>query len=66
MEFPVLYAGWELDYKGWIMERSDKTRYLVLTDDGREYEAEPKDLKERIEEYERVIELSKKALGELG
>lgn len=65
MEFPVLLEGWELDYKGWVMERPDKTRYLLLTNHGRHYEAKPEELKERIAEYQRVMELSKKALEEL-
>jgi len=65
MEFSVLWEGWECDSKGWVKEREDKTRYLVLTDHGSPYEAKPEDLLNRIKSYEEVIELSKKALGEL-
>lgn len=51
-EFPVLWKGWEGDSNGWVVERQDGTRVLLLTNHGREYEAKPDAVLERIAEYE--------------
>lgn len=60
--FPVLWEGWACDSTGWIIEREDGSRYLRLTNHGSPYEANPEELLERIAEYEKVINLTRKAL----
>lgn len=63
LEFPVLFAGWEMDSKGWIAElNTDKSKVLVLTNHGVEYLADRSELQARIREYQRVINKSEEAL----
>lgn len=62
-EFPVYYHEWEMDGTGWIMQRPDGTRYLKMTSHGREYEAEPDELTEKIAEYENAIDQTREALA---
>ena len=64
-EFPVLWLAWEIDSKGWVAEREDGTKTLILTNHGSEYEAEPEILEDRIAEYQRVIGETQKALSML-
>jgi hypothetical protein len=64
-QFPVLWEGWEIDSKGWVAEREDGTRALILTNHGSEYEADPEILEDRIAEYQRVIVETQKALSML-
>lgn len=63
LEFPVLWEGWKHDSKAWVMERPDGTRYLRMTNHGNKYEANLRELQALITEYQRVIDLSKKALS---
>lgn len=60
--FPVLYEGWETDNSGWVAERPDGSRCLIMTSHGAEYEADPKELEERITLYKQALEDSEKAL----
>lgn len=60
--FPVLWHEWECDGTAWVMEKEDGTRYLIMTNHGGEYIAEPSELTSRIYYYESVIKDSKKAL----
>lgn len=62
LQFTVLWAGWECDSVAWIMERPNKTRYLLMTNHGGKYEAEIDQLHERIAEYEDVIAQTRKAI----
>jgi hypothetical protein len=62
LQFTVLWAGWECDSAAWIMERPNKTRYLLMTNHGSKYEAEIDQLHERIAEYEDVIAQTRKAI----
>lgn len=65
-EFPVLWDGWECDSKAWVAERQDGSRCIIMTDHGGEYEANPKEVRDRIAEYQSVIAKSEKALEMLG
>lgn len=60
--FNVLYAGWELDYVAYIGEKDDGSRCLIMTNHGREYEADISELEHKIVEYEMVLADSRKAL----
>lgn len=62
LEFPILYQGWELDDKGWVMEREDGSRYLLTTNHGSHYLGDPERLRDKIKEYEEAIELTEEAL----
>lgn len=61
LEFPVLWEGWDCDSRAWVMERPDGTRYLRMTNHGSPYESSPKALNSRIDEYERVLRLTRNA-----
>lgn len=51
-EFPVLHAGWEMDAKGWVIEKEDGTRAVLLTKhDANEYEAPVSELIAKLAEY---------------
>jgi hypothetical protein len=60
-EFQLLHAGWELDDKGWIVERGKK-RFIVLTNHGVTYVAKKNELKAKIKEYSKAIKQTEKAL----
>lgn len=62
LEFPVLWEGWDCDSKAWVMERPDGTRYLRMTNHGNQYESNPRELHDRIAEYERTLRLTRNAL----
>jgi len=63
--FRVMWAGWYSESAAWVMEREDGTRYLQMTNHGTLYEAGPKELIEKIEEYRGAIATAEKALKEL-
>lgn len=60
--FRVLWIGWECDSEAWVMERSDGSRYLVMTNHGEKYNASPEELVERITEYQNAIYQTYRAL----
>ena len=60
-EFEVLHTAWELDYKGWVVESSG-VRKLILTNHGVTYVAKKSDLKKKIQEYNKTIKGTEKAL----
>jgi hypothetical protein len=62
LEFPVMYSGWECDEKGWVKERADGIRVIVLTDHGVPYEADPKVLRDRMDAYRDALAKSREAL----
>ena len=62
-EFTVLWEGWECDSVAWVVEKSDGSRRLVMTNHGSPYEADPQELRDRIAEYQRVIAESEMALA---
>lgn len=60
-EFPVLHQGWDMDGKGWVVER-DKKRFIVLTNHGSPYIANKKELEMQMKKYSDISEKTKKAL----
>ena len=62
-KFPVLWEGWECDSLGWVVEDDDGSRFIVMTNHGSPYEADPQELRDRIAEYHRVITESERALS---
>jgi len=60
-EFPVMWAGWDVDWQGFVVEKNGKPR-LVLSDHGSFYFAKNKELEEKIAEYREAMKLSKQAL----
>lgn len=60
--FDVLWCGWELDSRAWVVETEHGKRKLIMSNHGGKYFAKPKDLERKIIEYEIAIENSKKAL----
>lgn len=65
-EFPVLYAGWEMDDKGYVVQANDGTVMLVMSSHGRLAVADAADIEEKITEYQTAIDASRKALSLLG
>ena len=61
--FPVLYEGWDMDEEGYVKETENGDRYLVLTSHGREYKADPQELRDKIDEYRNAIKMSEHALS---
>ncbi len=61
-KFPVLWECWECDSEAWIMEKLDKTRYILMTNHGSKYIANKGELWDRIEEYKTVIRKTETAL----
>jgi hypothetical protein len=66
LTFPVLWAGWECDDEGWVVELKDGSRALVMSSHCHESIVEPGRLQEKIAEYEEAAHASKKALALLG
>lgn len=61
MHTDVLWAGWECDYTAWIIQENGKN--ILLTSDHGEIKVTDKEfLQNKIKEYEKVIEKSKKML----
>jgi hypothetical protein len=50
LEIPVLWAGWELDDKAWVVERNGERR-LIVTSHGGEYFVGVEFLTEKLAEY---------------
>jgi hypothetical protein len=63
-EFPVLWAGWEMDNKGWIAEK-DGQRVIIMTSHGGEYVGTEAELAERMEQYRLALEATQRAVGML-
>ncbi|MBF0399027.1 MAG: hypothetical protein HQK78_19790 [Desulfobacterales bacterium] len=61
-EFPVLYAGWELDYKGWIGIDEENNKHIILTEDRHAYISDENELLDKIKEYQDAIDRTEKAL----
>ena len=62
-QFPVMYSGWECDYNGWVVEEiASKERKIVLSNHNTLYFADIKEIEECIDEYQDVINKTKKAL----
>ena len=64
-QFDVLYAGWECDSEAWVVRFTDGSIGLILTDHGRLYISNISELENRIEEYQKVILDTKKAISML-
>ena len=66
-EFPVLWGGWEMDQKGWIVRRqsSGKTA-LVLTNHGTPYFANKKEIQGKLDQYKEAVDKTERALQLLG
>ena len=62
-EFPVLWSGWELDDKGWVVLDDSGNRVIVLTNHGAEYVASISELQEKIKRYKAAIEETEKAIA---
>ncbi len=61
-EFPVLWAGWEMDDKGWVALDDSGKKLIVLSNHGDEYVASIDELHEKIKVYKATIEATEKAL----
>lgn len=59
--FDVLWSGWECDSNGRVYEH-DGERFLVLTNHGTPYRADPQELRDKIEEYRTTIFATEEAL----
>lgn len=64
--FDVLHCGWDLDSTGWVMERENGERYIMLTDHGKKYIASEDELQAKIDEYTKAIDCTVDALCLLG
>lgn len=64
--FKIYYHLWDCDGWGWIYEKPDGTRYLVVTDHGDMQIVNGKGLEKKLKEYESIIADTKKALDLLG
>lgn len=53
--FKVLWAGWECDEDGWVVEMKDGSRALILSSHMAPYVAEPSELVEKLAEYDKVV-----------
>lgn len=62
--FTVLHKAWECDSEGRVCEYEGQ-RFLVLTSHGSPYRADPKELHEKIAEYQGVIAETVAALDAL-
>ncbi len=60
-EFPILWSGWECDYKGYVARHKNKT-VLILSTHGTKYFADEIELEVKIAAYEQAIKATKKAL----
>jgi hypothetical protein len=61
LEFTILHEGWETDNTGWIVE-IDGERVFVSTSHTGLYEFPTEELVGKINEYEQIVLVSKKAL----
>ena len=60
-EFEVLHAGWECDYKGFLVDKNGRPQ-LVLTNHGIPYFAKNQELENKIKEYQKLNTTYKKIL----
>jgi hypothetical protein len=63
-EVTMLYAGWECDSDGWLV-RTDGQLKLILTDHGRPYVADGRELRDQISTNLRIVEHQRKVLAKL-
>ena len=63
--FPVLWHEWECDGTAWVMEKSDGTRYLKMSNHGGVYVADQESLTNRLIYYKTVILKTETALAHL-
>lgn len=61
-EFPVMWAGWELDDKGWVALDDNGKKVIVLSNHGSEYIASIDELQEKIKRYKATIKVTEKAI----
>ena len=64
--FNVLHCGWDCDSTGWVMERENGERYIMLTDHGQKYIASEDELQAKIDEYTKAVDCTIDALRLLG
>jgi|GEM_PF-6064754 len=62
-EFPVMWAGWEMDDKGWVALDDSGQKVIVLSNHGAEYVASIDELREKIVRYKAVIDATEKAIA---
>jgi hypothetical protein len=62
LHFTVLHEGWELDNDAWVIELIDGSRVIVTTSHGGTYVAKSDEFAQKLEEYEKVIADTRKAL----
>ena len=62
-QFSVLHEGWECDYIGYVCKNDRGENVLVLTNHGQPYIANKQELKDKIEEYKKVIKESEDSLS---
>ena len=62
MEFPVLHAGWECDYVGYIVQKGLRPA-LVMSGHGKLYFAKKEHLKEKVNETREALIYQEKALS---
>ena len=64
--FPVLWEDWEMDNIGYVVKLENGDHKLVMSSHGEFYFCPTVDIKEKIEEYEKAIKASKRALNYVG
>ena len=64
-EFPVLHSGWEMDNVGQVVDFTDGSSGLILTNHGRPYIGTIAGLEAKVKEYEKAIEETDKAMTRL-
>lgn len=60
--FPVLHMGWEMDEYGFVTQKPDGKKQLVLTEHGVPKSVTKKELKEKIEFYKNAVSESLTAI----
>lgn len=61
-EFEIMWVGWEIDSKGWIVQCDDNTKRIVMTNHCTPYFATENDLISKIKDYQGAIDNTKKAI----
>jgi hypothetical protein len=59
-------SGYEYGCIGWVMERENGERYIMLTDHGKKYIASEDELQAKIDEYTKAVDCTIDALRLLG
>ena len=62
MEFPVLHAGWECDYVGYVVVKNN-SRALVMSGHGKLFFAKKEHLQEKVKETREALLYQEKALS---